>query len=1068
MKRIIQYEKCCMRGRKLLFLLGILFINCVVCSAQSVRITGVVTDAQGDVLPGVSIVIKGTTVGAITDVNGRYELDVKVNSVLRFSFVGMHSEEINIQNRKVINVVMRDDTEQLNEVVVVGYGLQKKSSLTGAVSAIKGDELLTAPSTSITQILAGRLPGISSVQESGEPGVDNASLRIRGSIYDATYIVDGFPRSITEIDPNDIESISVLKDAASAAVYGLKAAGGVIIVTTKKGREGKSKITYDATFGISMNANFPDFLNGPQFAYYYNLGDMMDKMANGVISNPNEYTPIFSEQNIEDMLSGTNGWGNVDYVDKIFGTGFNQKHSVSIQGGTERLRYYTSIGYLGQNGNIDNFSYKRYNIRTNIEANISNDFKITVGVSGKTSKRQTPGYDSGGTDSNSSLGEVSWMSIANQTIRMHPYIPVEKDGLYTSTANPNGQANSPFAAIYESGYKITRSTEVDTNISLQYNVPWVKGLSLKVNGSYDYYTSYNKNLATPYYTNMVTIPTVNTSQLTYLETLDPRGYSSSQLGEGQTTNRQLVGQGSVSYVNSFGLHNMDFLVLFEAQDWKTNVFAAYAKDIPFANLPELSFGNPADVSPIQGSSNATRSLGYVFRLKYDYDNKYLAEFTSRYDGSYKFAGNVSGKRWGFFPSGSIAWRMSKENFMSNLDFIDDLKIRASIGLLGSDNVDPYRFLSTYAYGNKVMINGNSCNTMYTTAVPNVTLTWENTLSYNVGFDFSIYRGLLGIEFDAFYNYTYDMLTNMSSNTFPASMGHYYSTWANYNKVDTKGIDVVMSHRNAFNIFNKPLQYTISANVSWAENRWLRYAGDYENEQQWYRVTGDNVYANYGWIAEGLYKTEEEIDNSSWYSSRPNIGDIKYKDLNGDGKIDWSDRARIGRNNRPAVTYGLALNASWNGFDINAQFTGGAVFDVSMTGTYYNNNDDNTVWTKPFYAGANSPLYLVKDAVSIYNPDGSFPRITAGGLTHGGDNGLSSTFWLRDGKYLRLKSAQIGYTLPKKLVSQIGLENLRLYVQGLNIFTISGLPDGIDPESPGVNNGYYPQQRTIMGGLTLTF
>ncbi len=333
-----------------LFSICALFACAINSHAQSL-VKGTVTDGTGEPLPGVSIVVKGTTNGTVTDMDGKYSIQAAAKDILSFSYIGMTNQDIKVAGRTVINIVMKDDVAALDEVIVVGYGVQKKQSLTGAVSAMKGDELLKAPSTNVTQMLAGKLAGISSVQESGEPGLDNASLRIRGSVYDAVYIVDGFPRSITDIDPNDIESISVLKDAASAAVYGLKAAGGVIIVTTKKGTEGKSKVTYDASFGASMNANFPKFMNGPQFAYYYNLGDMMDKMANGVITDVNEYTPVFSKQNVEDMLTGSNGWGNVNYIDKVFGTGFNQKHNVSIQGGTDKMRYYASAGYMGQKGN---------------------------------------------------------------------------------------------------------------------------------------------------------------------------------------------------------------------------------------------------------------------------------------------------------------------------------------------------------------------------------------------------------------------------------------------------------------------------------------------------------------------------------------------------------------------------------------------------------------------------------------------------------------------------------------------------------------------------------------------
>ena len=321
-------------------------------TAQSITVSGVVSDALGS-LAGVSVAVKSTTNGTITDADGRYSISVSRDATLVFSFIGMQTQEVKVAGRNTINVTMQADTEILDEVVVVGYGTQKKSSLTSAVSAMKGEELLKAPSTNVSQLLGGRLPGISSVQESGQPGLDQASLKIRGSVYNVAYVVDGFPvANINDLDPNDIESVSVLKDGASAAVYGLQGAGGVIIVTTKKGQTGKTKVTYDASFGASMNANFPDFMNGPQYAYYYNMAQMMDQLASGAISDRSEYKPYFKKEQVDAMLNDdpTDGWDNVDYIDKVFGTGFNQKHSVTMQGGSEKLRFFTSLGYLNQKG----------------------------------------------------------------------------------------------------------------------------------------------------------------------------------------------------------------------------------------------------------------------------------------------------------------------------------------------------------------------------------------------------------------------------------------------------------------------------------------------------------------------------------------------------------------------------------------------------------------------------------------------------------------------------------------------------------------------------------------------
>ncbi len=956
----------------------------------------------------------------------------------------------------------------IDETIVVGYGVQKKSSMTSAVSAMKGDELLKAPATNVSQLLAGKLTGVSSVQESGEPGLDQASIRIRGSQGAAKYVVDGFPvENINDIDPFDIESISVLKDGASAAVYGLQASNGVIIVTTKKGQAGKPKITYNASLGASMNANFPDFMNGPEFAYYYNVAEMMDQLASGAIASETDYIPYFKKSQVEMMLNDdpNDGWDNVDYIDRVFGTGFTQKHNITVQGGTDNIRYFTSFGFLGQKGNIDNFNYDRYNVRANIESNLARDFKVTMGLSGVLTNRHTPAFVSGGTDSNSYLGETGWLSIANQTIVMHPYLPEKYQGYYTSTLKRNTRLpQSPLAAIYESGYKKTRAMDVSANLSLSYDAPWLKGLQFKVSGVFDYGSSMNKNLNTPYelmtYTDGV-----------WKKNVDPRGVGDGvNLGEGTSYYQYITAQASVSYTNTFGKHFLELLALAELSDTHTNAHSAYAKLIPFESLPELGYGQPAS-SPIAGWSNASRSAGYVFRARYNWDERYLAEFTGRYDGSYKFAG-MSSTRWGFFPSVSLAWNISKEPWMAGVTCLDDLKVSGSVAMLGNDGISAYMFLYTYSkyhseiiYGNYGQ--GNVVKPGYSdSGLANTDLTWEKSLSYNLGFDLSMWNGKLAMEVDGFYRYNYDLLTAMGSD-YPPSMGGYYPAYKNNNAYDTKGIDVMISHRKHFILGTKPFQYGVSGTLTYARSRWIKYP-DQPSIPENHKLVGKPLGATMAWTADGLYRSEEEIDNSAWYGTRPNVGDIKYVDLNGDGKIDGDDKGFIGRTNRPELTFGLNLDFAWNGIDFNAQFTGGALFDVSLTGTYYNGYDDNTIWTQTFKEGGNSPLFLVENAYSIYNPDGTFPRITLGATGHGGDNGLASTFWLRDGTYVRLKSAQLGYTFPSKWTSKINVDVLRIFVEGQNLFTIDALPEGVDPESPGVNNGYYPQQRLLMGGITLTF
>ena len=1035
--------------------------------AQAV-LGGKVTDSGGAALAGVTVLVKGTSNGTMTAADGTYSLQAKAGDVIEFSCLGLATQEITWDGHSRLSPTLQEDTLYLEDVIVVGYGTAKKETLTAAVSAIKGDELLKSPATNVSQVLAGKLSGISSVQESGEPGLDQASLRIRGSVYGVAYVVDGFPvDNINDIDPADIESISVLKDGASAAVYGLQAAGGVIIVTTRKGEKGNPRITYNGSVGASMNANFPRFMNGPQFAYYYNVAQMMDQLANGEIANTQEYVPYFTQKNIQAMREGRDGWDNVDYIDKVFGTGLTQKHNVTVQGGSDKARFFTSLGFLGQKGNIDRFDYNRYNIRSNIEGDLTEQLSYKVGISGVFGNRSTPAFLSGGTDAG--YTEVGWFSIARQVVQMHPYLPEKHDGYYTGAVQDNQSfLVSPLAAIYESGYKKTRSAEATVNAALIWNVPFVPGLSLKASGSYDYAVSYNKNLSTPY----TMMQKVRTDDGWIWQTRSDNPHIANNvnnLGEGVTFSQQIVGQASINYLNAFGQNHIDAMALAEYRDYTGNGLSAYAQGLPFDSLPELSNG-VASNAPVGGWSGASRSVGFVFRAKYDYAEKYLAEVTGRYDGSYKFAG-MSKTRWGFFPSVSIGWRLSKEDFMSGLTWLDDLKLRASVGLLGNDSVSEYAFLSTYAKATNIAYGQLGGATVvqpayYTDGIANTDLTWEKTQSWNVGLDFSLWDGLLGMEIDGFYNYTYDMLTYQYTG-FPSSMGGYYPTWVNKNALDAKGIDVLIRHRNHFNLGGDPFYYEITGSITRSKTRWLVYNDD-PNIVEWRKRVGTTVGSIMCWKADGLFRTEEEIDEASWYGTRPNLGDIRYVDLNGDGKIDEDDKGYFGRSNRPELTYGLNFNVAWKGLDFNAQFTGGALFDVSLTGTYYNDNDDNTIWTQTFKEGGNSPLFLVQNAYSAFNPDGTFPRLTLAKTGHGGDNGLSSTFWIRDGKYVRLKTAQLGYTFPKKWTSGIGVQAFRIFVEGQNLFTIDGLPEGIDPESPGVNNGYYPQQRLMMGGITLTF
>ena len=1023
-------------------------------------LTGKVTDADGNPLAGVTVMVIGTTNGTMTNDNGAYSLMVEDGDDLEFSCLGMTTVRQKYDGRAVINVSMTEDNLFLDEVVVVGYGAMSKASLTGSVSQVQGDEILKGPATNVTSVLAGKLTGVSSVQESGQPGADQASLRIRGSLYDVKYIVDGIPRDIDDIDPNEIESISILKDAAAAAVYGLGGAGGVIIVTTKSGEIGATNISYTGSVGVSMNANYPEFLDGPGYAYYYNRALEMDGRS-----------PIFSEEDVQSMINGTNGFGNTNWTDETFGTGINTQHNVSVSGGTEKVRYFASLGYLHQKGNVDNFNYTRYNARVNLDANIAKNLIFKFGVAGQIGDQRSPGLQAGGSwNADTSEAALPYYSIAQQAVYAHPYLPIKYEGEYTGSLTGGSTLYNPIAAINESGKYKTVRTNIQTTATLQWNLPWVRGLNVKFTGSYDKTFNVAKNLSTPYYMVRAATPTtLGNGTFTYGDlSVDPRSNEDIKMTEGLAQSQQMVGQASVNFDRTFGKHDVKALALMEFTDYKYNNFGARGQGLAFVELPELGQmeGGDKNSVPIYGSSSQSRSVGFVARVNYAYDSRYLVELSGRYDGSYKFAGNVKGKRWGFFPSASVAWRISNEPFFEPAkSVLNDLKIRASFGEVGMDYISAFSFLSRLGLVSgqySAIFGGSPVQGYATSAVANPLLTWERQRSVNAGFDAIFWQRRLGIEFDAFYTYTYDILATTTG--YPDSMGGYYPTYSNNNAVDNRGFEITLSHDNRVGDFT----YGARLTLSWARAKYVKYTDAY-GTPSYQQVTGSLVNSDLVLVADGLFQTEEEIDNSPWYDGkRPNLGDIKYKDIDGDGVIDaWKDRTYSGRSNRPELTGGLNLYAAWKGIDLSLMFTGGALFDVALTGIYYNGAMDSTPFTKIFKGDANAPVYLAEGSWTPENPNAEFPRLSIS-RSNDSNNVLASTFWYRDGKYIRLKTAQLGYTFPEKWMKVIGVQKLRIFVEGGNLFTLSGLPEGIDPEAPGVNLGYYPQQTTIMGGLSITF
>lgn len=1029
--------------------------------AQQITIFGYVVDETDEPLPGVSVVVKGHVKGVMTDIDGRYETKANANDVLEFSYVGMKPQSVSINGRSQIDVKMLPDANQLDEFVAVGYGVQKRGTITGAVSTVKGAELLNVPTMSISNIVGSRVAGIASKQTSGQPGADDATLTLRG-MSGIIYVIDGVKRTaqdFNQLDPNEIDQVSILKDAASVAIYGLDA-NGVIIVTTKRGQSTKTKISYTGTVGISQNAENQQWLDGPGYAYWYNKGLEMDGLQ-----------PIFTQDHVRKMVLGLDGWGNTNWYKEVFGTGFRTAHNVSASGGTERVKFFASIGYLKEDGNVDKFGFDRWNIRSNIDADIANGLKFSLGISGRLQNQDNPYY---------SANPDNYGNIGSQMVRMLPYLPktqtLNGQDYYVGNIS-NGMNMSVLASIYDNGYYRVNYNNLNSNMSLQWDTPFLKGLTLKFNANYDTNFQFTKQLNNPA---KILLYEYGSSANQAPDVLKYSLYNNFNSGtislvEGSSRNSTLTTISSISYNNQFDNHNISALLLAETRDYKSNNIGAYGYGLTFISLDELNhvtnqtMDGKEKLPSVSGMSSVSRTAGFAGRINYNYDERYFLEASIRRDGSYLFGG--MNKRWVTLPGISLGWRIDRENFFT-ADFVDVLKLRGGFGQTATSGINPFLWRNTMGLNkNGVVIGSGTGPYISASVLGNPNLTWSKCDNYNIGFDATLWHGLLGMEFDVFYKYQYNILTGATGN-YPPSMGGYYFSSANLNKNDYKGFDLTLTHYNSIGDFN----YGAKLIWSYAYGRYLYVAADNPNAPDYQRLTGKQIGAKYGFIANGLYQTQEEIDNAPYpdHSSTKSVllGNIKYVDRNGDGKITYDgDMGYVGKSNMPTHTGSLDLFASWKGFDVDLLFSWGLGHDVALTGQYTASGSegimDHTSYTLPFKWFGNSPTYLVEGSWTPENTNAEFPRLCA--TPQNNNDAYASTFWYKSGNYLRMKSFAIGYTIPEKIVRKAGITKLRIFAEGYNLFTLSGLSKfNIDPEAPAVNNGYYPQQRKMSFGINLTF
>lgn len=1036
--------------RKIFLFCFFLLIGNIAAFAQS-KISGKVLDATGEPIIGANVIQQGTTNGTTTDFDGNFTLQLNQPiDKLHVSFVGYTPQVVSIKGKTNITVRLEEDSQILDDVVVVGYGTQKKVSVTGSIVSVDAKKLENLPNDNVSNMLAGRLPGVVTRQTSGMPG-EGATILVRGSSTTSSdgntsgntpiYIVDGIQRDmINTLSPEEIQSVTVLKDAASAAIYGVQGGAGVILITTKRGQlNQKPTIQFKGAFNFSQNTSFPKFLNAIDYMSWHNKARELDGLD-----------PLYTASIVQQVLNGEGMYGQTDWFDELFsGCGFSQNYSVSVNGGNATTRYYVTGGYTDNKGIVSNIDYNKVNIRSNIDTKITDYLKLAVDIAGYKEVKDRPASDVSEGNSGSSTS-VFW-----QATLAKPIYPVKYGDAYSIPTTMKGNYN-PIASVNESGYNKTTTSQFNSSIRLDLDVPGVKGLGVHFLGAYDRWHTANKIWKLPF--ELAKMDGAGTITM-----VPNSAQQRSVLQEQFYQYDRLALQPSIDYEREFGKHNLKAQVVYDQLQTSNNNFQAAKVNFELTDLPELSLGGDDQVldGSVKGSSNKFSRIGVVSRVNYNYGDKYLIEALLRADASVKFHKD---NRWGYFPAVSAGWRLSEEAFMQDFaETLSNLKLRASWGLTGNDHISAWQYLRTIGIMNNAYVfNGELTQALQTGSVPYYDITWEKSRTWNAGFEASLWHGLLNVEFDYFYKYTWDILQGISA-SIPPSIGGNVPSVLNSGKVDNRGFEVVLSHRNTI---GKDFVYNVNGNFAYNHNRILQY-NDQVNIPDHQKRTGHSIGAITGLVADGLYKDEEDLANSPKYRGDAKVGDIKYKDLNGDGVIDLvNDRTIISEGAYPKYNYALGMDFQYKWFDLSMFFQGAAGFEIALQGMYQSGSEATTNLTKPFAADGNTPYFLVENSWTPENPNGEFPRLTT--RTAINQNAVSSTFWLRKGNYLRMKNLQVGCTLPKSLFGKTGIESIRVYGSGSNLFTISKLKKyGLDPEAPSVNNGYYPQQRVYTVGINVT-
>lgn len=990
-------------------------------------ISGRISDPAGNPIPGANILVKGTTNGTTSDADGKYSLAVtEEDAILIFSFIGFTTQEVAVNGRILIDVVLEEDIRSLEEVVVVGYGEQKKVTTTGAVSSVRGDEMKSSPATNLTNTLGGRIPGLTSITRSGQPGADESTLLIRGmnTLGNNTplIVVDGiYGRDFGRLNPDDIESITVLKDA-SAAIYGAQAANGVILVTTKRGKAGATKISVNAGVGNNRPTRLPEMADAATYA----------TMMNELLFYKNESlgrNQQFSEDDITKYRDGSDPWGhpNTDwFAETLNKTAKQSNANISISGGTDALRYYVSGATKFSDAYYKNSAndFRQYNFRSNLDGKITPYMTISVDVAANQEIANNPGYGGG-------VGGT-WRSLLRGIPTRHARYPTGEPG-------PDLEfGDQPVVTTTSlTGYSKSVWDKLLTNARIVIDVPWVKGLSVQGNVSYDKHVNLSKQFQKPWI--LYSWDGGADHNLTPAE----KGIATAQLRQSTVNRHSKTANLFATYETAINeIHNLKLMMGVERQSGFSDDFTAFRRNYISTAVDQLFAGAADQFMTNNGSASQFRRANYFGRANYDYKQKFLLEGVFRYDGSHIFG---AGKRFGFFPGISVGWRLSEEAFFQdNVGLFDELKLRASVGKTGNDRIPEYQYLSSYGFLPEVYTFGinNDQKMTYETRIPNPDVTWETATQRNIGLDASLLDHRLSISVDYFRNLRSRLLIQRNA-SIPTSSG-FSLPRENIGKVSNNGIETVISYADVIGDF----KYSVSFNTSYAKNS-IDYWDEPPGAPAWQQSTGRPMNTRLYYEAIGIFNDQSDVDAyPHWAGARP--GDVIFKDHNNDGKIDGLDRVRSEFNDVPRFTSGMSINMAYKNFDLSILIqgaTGAQMYikpESGILGNYYQEFAGNR-WTPE-------------------NTSASYPRTFDGNTEYW--RSQDNTFWLRSSDYVRLKSLEIGYNIGMK--KKAGMEAVRIYANGSNLLMLDEAKI-VDPESDPNGLGLpYPLQKVLNVGVTLKF